>query len=72
MLANLLGPQGRETPPGTFIMTGSITGPIEVAAGDNITVRHHDLGQRLHAIYLRQSTLRNLNAYRHDPHRCRP
>lgn len=44
MLANMLGSQGREIPAGTFIMTGGITEAIDVAAGDNITVRYQHLG----------------------------
>lgn len=45
MLANMLGSQGREIPAGTFIMTGGITEAIDVAAGDNITVRYQHLGR---------------------------
>lgn len=44
MLANMLGDRGEEIPAGTFIMTGGVTAAVSVAAGDNITVRYHDMG----------------------------
>lgn len=44
MLANMLGERGEELPAGTFVMTGGVTAAVAVAAGDNITVRYHDMG----------------------------
>jgi 2-oxo-3-hexenedioate decarboxylase len=44
MLANMLAQRGEEIPAGTFIMTGSITAAVAVAAGDVITARYQDLG----------------------------
>ncbi len=44
MLANMLGERGEEIPAGTFIMTGGVTAAVAVEAGDNITVRYHDMG----------------------------
>jgi 2-oxo-3-hexenedioate decarboxylase len=44
MLANMLGERGEELPAGTFIMTGGVTAAVAVQAGDNITVRYHDMG----------------------------
>lgn len=44
MLANMLAERGEVIPAGTFIMTGGVTAAVSVEAGDNITVRYHDLG----------------------------
>ncbi len=44
MLANMLAERGEVIPAGTFIMTGGVTAAVAVEAGDNITVRYHDLG----------------------------
>jgi len=44
MLANMLGERGEELPAGTFVMTGGATAAVAVEAGDNITVRYHDMG----------------------------
>ena len=44
MLANMLGERGEEIPAGTFVMTGGVTAAVAVAAGDNITVRYHEMG----------------------------
>lgn len=44
MLANMLSERGEVIPAGSFIMTGGVTAAIAVEAGDNITVRYHDLG----------------------------
>lgn len=44
MLANMLGERGEELPAGTFVMTGGVTAAVAVAAGDNVTVRYHDMG----------------------------
>ena len=44
MLANMLGERDEELPAGTFVMTGGVTAAVAVAAGDNITVRYHDMG----------------------------
>ncbi len=44
MLANMLGERGEELPAGTFVMTGGVTAAVAVNAGDNITVRYHDMG----------------------------
>ena len=44
MLANMLGERGEELPAGSFVMTGGVTAAVAVEAGDNITVRYHDMG----------------------------
>lgn len=44
MLANMLGERGEELPAGTFVMTGGVTAAVAVEAGDNISVRYHDMG----------------------------
>ena len=44
MLANMLGERGEEIPAGTFVMTGGVTAAVAVEAGDNITVRYHEMG----------------------------
>ena len=44
MLANMLAQRGQVIPAGTFIMTGGVTPAVAVEAGDNITVRYHELG----------------------------
>lgn len=44
MLANMLAERGKEIPAGSFVMTGGVTAAVAVEAGDNITVRYHDLG----------------------------
>ncbi len=44
MMANMLAERGEVIPAGTFIMTGGVTAAVAVEAGDNITVRYHDLG----------------------------
>ncbi len=44
MLANMMGERGEEIPAGTFVMTGGVTAAVAVEAGDNVTVRYHELG----------------------------
>ena len=44
MLANMMGERGEEIPAGTFIMTGGVTAAVAVEAGDNVTVRYHEMG----------------------------
>jgi 2-oxo-3-hexenedioate decarboxylase len=44
MLANLLGERGEEIPAGTLILSGAITEAVAVQAGDNVTLRMHEMG----------------------------
>lgn len=44
MVVNLLGQHGESVPAGSIILSGGLTEAVAVHAGDNVTVRGHEIG----------------------------